>query len=105
MRYGWNDYRRLPSLRVVLNHNRYKSVESQHSCEQWQRHSPSVLRDEFHKIASDILVGLFDEYRLAQPPTWRWNRGKRHTDLLMTLRPCDLVWWYPPNFGSGVAGI
>lgn len=56
MRYGWNDYRRLPSLRVVLNHNRYKSVESQHSCEQWQRHSPSVLRDEFHKISSDMRV-------------------------------------------------
>jgi hypothetical protein len=53
---GWNYYRQPPSLRVVLNHNHYKSVESQHSCEQWQRHTPSEPRDEFHKISSDMRV-------------------------------------------------
>ena len=56
MRCGFNYYRQSPSQRVVLNHNHYKSVGSQHSCEQWQRHSPSVLRDEFHRISSDIRV-------------------------------------------------
>ena len=48
MRCGLNYYHQSPSQRVVLKHNNYRPVESLHSCETWQRHSSSVLSDEFH---------------------------------------------------------
>jgi hypothetical protein len=46
IRCGFNYYRQSPSQRVVLNHKHYRPVEPLHSCDQWQQHSTSILRDK-----------------------------------------------------------